>query len=397
MKKQHTLILLTVSVLLGLSGCDTWDKAKESYESAKEKYAEYHEGGEERPFEVVYQTDPNDKQVLISSACNTNEIPKYVYYMTPADTQTVLYDTQHFISYPGRQKPYWDARYINPIHTIVNNSSKPTLPDYSQYTGLDARTGYQNVIIASQAASADPSGSLIESECVSGAVAGGTIINLNDAPEQSIVYGGPQSTFTYRLGNTSLRKVWTSNGDGNLVLQANFKRPLYINYSNNIGGSVVFVVFIQNRYTKTVINYIIGLYSAGDAWQKENRTIQFDPTTGFVHVPTVVSDQSWWSTSSPISQEITEIYSTPDKRVSDDGIWQNFFRVNISYQNLKALLDELAKNPPEGAQNQSFGNDPSQWDLLSIAIQYEVSEVGGKALLSGSFKNFEVYISHLPL
>ncbi len=394
--KKRTL-LLTIIILLNLTGCDILDKAEEAVESAKEKYAEYHGDGEKRPFEVVYQDDPNDKQILISSACGANAGIQYVYYQTPPATRTVLDDTYHFISYPGRQKPYWDVRYVNPIHTAINGSSRLNFPNHSQFTGLDARSGNQNVVIMSQAATADPSGSMIESECIGGAVAAGSIINLNDSPEQSITYGGPQSTFTYQIGNTPLRRVWKSNGDGNLVIQANFKRPLYINYGNNLGGSVVFVVFLRNRYTGTIINYIIGLYSAGDAWQKENRTIQFDPTTGFVHVPTVVSDQSWWSTSSPVSKEITEIYSTPDKRVADDGIWQNFFRVNISYQNLKALLDELSKNPPAGAQNQSFGNDPSQWEVLTVAIQYEIEEQGGKALLSGSFKNFEVYVSHLPL
>jgi len=396
MKKQYT-ILLTTTLLLGLSGCDVWDKAKESYESAKEKYAEYHGDGEERPFEVQYQQDPNDKQILISSACGANAGIRYVYYQTPPSSQTVLHDTRYFISTPGHQRPYWDARYVDPIHTIINGSNKPNLPNHSQYTGLDARTGSQNVVIGTQAVTTNATGSMLESECVGGAMAAGTIINLYNAPEQSITYGGPQSTFTYQIGNTALKRPWKSNGDGNLVIQANFKRPLYINFENNIGGSVVFVVFIRNRYTGVILNYIIGLYSAGDAWQREKRTIQFDPTTGFVHVPTVVSDQSWWSTNSPVSKQISEIYSTPDKRVSDNGVWPDFFRVNISYQNLKALLDELAKNPPAGAQNQSFGNDPSQWEVLTIAVQYEVEEQGGKALLSGSFKNFEVYVSHLPI
>jgi hypothetical protein len=396
--------LLTVATILGVTGCELGDKieeaAKKLYAEAKEKYAEYHGEGQEnepKPFKVVYQNDPNARQVLISASCGANHAVEYVYYTTPADTVRTLHDTQHFISYPGNEKPYWDIRYVDPVSVFINNGSFDHYPDHGTYTGLDVRTGVRNIGIGTAAAQVEAGGGITQSECVDGLLAGGATINLYNAPDQYIHYGGPQSTFTYQLGNSSLSYPWKADGSGNLAIQASFDVPLYFNYGNNIGGSVSFGVYLKNRRTGVVLNYIIGLYAAGEAWIKEKRGIQFDPTTRFIHVATVVSDESWWSTNSLSSTLITEVFPSPNVTTKDDGQWPHFFRVNIAYQNLQALLQELNTNPPAGAENQSFGLDPSEWAVTAINIQYELDEEGGKATLSGSFRGFEAYISQLPI
>ncbi len=404
MKYFNRTHLLLVTALFAFNGCALWDqiedKAKEAYSDAKKKYAEYRGEGEEnrpKPFTVVYQSDPNNKQVLISSACDANAPVSYVYYQTPADTVRVLRDTQHFISYPGREKPFWDIRYVDPVRVIMNGGVYDYLPNHGKYTGLDTRSGIRNLAIGTEAALVDASGGITQSECVNGRLAGGATINLFNAPQQPIYYGGPQSTFIYQIGNNSLSFPWKKDGTGNLVLQASFDEPIYINYEENIGGSVSFGVYLKNRRTGVVLNYIIGLYAAGDAWIKEKRGIQFDPTTGFVHVATVVSDESWWSTNSPLSKLITEVKPSKNKTRTDDGRWPDFFRVNIAYQNLKALLDELNTTPPPGAEGQNFGLDPSEWQVTAVMLQYELDEEGGVALFSGSFRGFEAYISQLPI
>lgn len=401
--KRFTSLLLITTIFL-LNGCTLWDKiedkAKELYEDAKKKYAEYRGEGEEnkpKPFTVVYQTDPNNKRVLISSACGSNHAVSYVYYQTPADTMRVLHDTQSFISYPGNEKPFWDIRYVDPVHTIMNGGTYDYLPNHGSFTGLDTRRGVRNIAIGTDAATVDAGGGITQSECVNGQLAGGATINLYNAPEQFIYYGGPQSTFIYQIGNNPLSFPWKRDGTGNLALQASFDTPLYFNYANNIGGSVSFGLYLKNRRTGIVLNYIIGIYAAGEAWIKEKRGIQFDPTTRFVHVATVISDESWWSTNSPASKFITEVHPSQNTTTTDDGQWPNFFRVNVGYQNLKALLNELNTNPPAGAEGQNFGSDPSEWQVTAAMIQYELDEEGGAATFSGSFRGFEVYVTQLPI
>jgi len=53
----------------------------------------------------------------------------------------------------------------------------------------------------------------------------------------------------------------------------------------------------------------------------------------------------------------------------------------------------LKTNPPVGAENTDFGISPEDWEVTSIMVQYELEESGGKALLSGSFRGFNAYIS----
>lgn len=395
--------ILVLATLLVLNGCEEYDKLVEKVEKeverVKEKYEEYREGkeNEPKPFTVVFQENQNDKQLLISSSCGANQGVKYTYYQTPADTISVLYDTQKFISYPGNQKPFWDIRYIDPVTAYINGGTYDYYPNHGEFSGLDTRSGIRNIGIGTAASEVEAGGSITQAECVNGLLAGGVIINLNNAPTQYIHYGGPQSTFTYQLAKSSLTSPWKADGTGNLILQASFDTPLYFNYAENIGGGVYFSLFLKNKKSGKVINYIIGIYAVGDAWVKEKRGIQFDPTTQFVHVATVISDNSWWSTKSPSSLPIQEVVNTPNKTTTDDQKWDNFFRVNIAHQNLLALLRELRETPPAGAEGQDFGLTPEDWSVTGGMIQYELEEEGGKATFAGSFTGFEAYVSNGPI
>jgi len=418
--KKYKYIIIAISLFI-FTGCDLFkesvdkinketdrigDQINSEYDRAKSKYEEYRgenvdkDGDGEpdpKPFTVIYQENPNNKTQLISSRCSANGAINYVYYNTPADTTRVLQDIKGFISYPGQQLPYWDIRYIDPVSKYINGGDSSGYPNHSQFTGLDVRTGNRNIGIGTYASQTDSAGGITQSECVDGLLAGGTTINLNNAPEQYITYGGPQSTFIYQLGKTALSSPWKTDGTGNLILQASFDTPLYINYENNTGAGVYFALFLKNRRSGEVINYIIGLYAVGEAWIEEKRGIKFDPTTNIVHVATVASEYSWWSTKSPSSMSIQEVQESSSKRTKDDGKWNDFFRVNIAHQNLLAMLQELKDTPPVGTEGKDFGLNPAEWDVTNVMLQYELEEKGGKALLSGSFHGFEVYTSTNPI
>ncbi len=392
--------------LFGLAGCDLADKAEEKvteeYERIVHQYEEYRGEGQEnkpRPFTVVYQENENDKITLISSECVHNSAVNYVYYETQAIAHSrALDDMQNLISYPGKiLKPFWDIRYIDPVSKYMNGGTYDHYPDHSKYTGLDTRSGVNNIGIGTEASKVEAGGSITQAECINGSLAGGVMVNLYNAPEQYINYGGPQSTFMYQLGSSSSSYPWKADGTGNLMIQSYFDEPLYFNFEENSGGGIYFGLFLKNRHNGKILNYVVGLYAAGDAWIQEKRGIQFDPTTNIVHVATVASDESWWSTKSPLSKSIQEVFSTDNKTTSDDQRWSDFYRVNISYQNLLVVLRSLAETPPAGAEGQDFGLKPEDWNVMSVMIQHEVEEKGGKATLSGSFRGFEAYTSQNPL
>ena len=404
MKRITYFIIL--SVLLGLSGCGTWDKietkAKDLYVDAKEKYAEYHGEGEEkqpRPFTVIYQSDPSLKTSLFSSQCAYNQGVSYVYSRNPAEAaRNFISKTNTLISYPGKAlKPFWDIRYINPVNAYIQGENYPGYPDHSIYTGLDVRSGNSNVGIGTDLSVTDAEGSIVQSKCISGQITGGASINLYDAPEQFISYGGPQSAFIYRFEPASHIAPWKEDGTGNLMMQASFDEPLYINYGNNSGGSISFNLFLRNKRTGTLLNIVIGLYAAGEAWIEENSGIQYDTANGIVHVGTVASDESWWSTISLQSLPIQEIIPSSNPSNKDDNSWPQFYRINVSYLNLMAILQKIATEPPAGAEGKNFGEYPPEWEVTTVMIQYELEEEDGKAQLSGSFTGFEAYLSQYPL
>jgi len=370
---------------------------KDGIKDLKDKYYEYTDGDDrgERPFTPIFQDD-KDKVTLISSECNSNKSVKYLAYSTPTDAYSkYLSDIQNLISNPqnGVLQPFLDIRYFNPVSKYINGGSYNFYPNNAEYTGLDVRDGLSNIGIGTTASSGDSSGGIVEAECIDGNLAIGVTINLYDTPEQSITYGGPQATFVYQLSSSSLTSPWSSNQKGNLALQAYFDNPIYANYSTNKGGSVSYGLFLNNKKTGVKLNFVIAIYLIGDAWIEEKAGIKFDPTTNIAHIATLIDDDSWWSTKSPKSQTVKEIKSDISKKTSDDGKWDNLYRVNISYQNLLAVLNELQKNPPKGAENKNFGLTPEDWEVDSIMVQYELEESGGKALLAGSFRGFEVYLT----
>jgi len=396
MKRYKNIFILLA--IIALAGCDLEDKIQREYERIVHQYEEYTGTASDRgekPFVVVYQANETAKSTLVSSACSKNTYAEYLYYGTPAEVSTqenIVSDITN-----GTLKPILDIRYINPVTKYINGGIYDYYANHSEFTGLDVRSGVRNMGIGTGASQVDSSGSIAQSECVNGSLATGVTINLSDAPEQFIDYGGPQITLAYNLASSSLTSPWKASKEGNLVLQGYFNQPIYSNLSTNIGGSASFGFFIRNKKNGQKLNFVIAIYAAGDAWIQEKAGIKFDTTTNIVHVATLVKDSSWWSTKSPKSNEIQEIFSTPEQRTTDSGIWDRFYRVNVSYQNLLAVLNELSINPPAEAAGTDFGLTPEDWEVSTVMVQYELEEIGGKATFSGSFKDFEVYVSQNPL
>lgn len=354
---------------------------------------------EEKPFTVTYQKDTHAKTVVISSRCKDNDTPKYIYFPTQNSAENNIFNTiRNLYTNPTNSnlKPFWDIRYTNPVNKYIDNSSANHFPNHSKLTGLDARGGTQNITIGTNFSQVNAGGSIVQSKCVNGSLTAGMTANLFDAPEQVLTYSGIASTFVYIL-HTNVIYPWETTQTGNLVLQAYFDEPIYNNYDKNIGGSISFNIFIHNSTLKKSINFVIGIYAIDKAWKKEKIHMRYDVTTDTIHVATVISKDSWWSTISPHSNSIKEIFNSPNKHTSDDGQWNDFYRVNISYQNLLAVLKELKTNPPTEIAGQDFGLSPEDWTITLLGVQYELEEEGGKASLSGSFKDFEVYLSKLPL
>jgi len=398
-------IFFGILALFVLSGCDFVDKVKDEYERIVHKYEEYKDAKDEkargeRPFTVVYQQDSSKKTRLISAQCSSNETLKYIYYDTPEDAHRGYnHDVSNFISYTNQSKlkPFWDVRYVNPVTKYINGSNYDYYADHSKYTGLDVRSGNENIGVGTSASKNDASGSIVQLECINNALTGGSTINLFDAPIQSLTYGGPHTSFKYALGSTSQTSPWRSDKTGNLMIQSDFNTPLYISHSENIGGGVSFGLFLYNKHNGKHLNYVIGIFAAGEAWIREKAGIRFDPTTKIIHVATVIKESSWWSTISPLSKSIQQVFKTSDSDTRTTEEWNQFYRVNISYQNLLAVLNELKNNPPSDIVGEDFGLSPEDWEISSIMIQYELDEIGGEAIFSGSFKGFEAYLSDDPL
>lgn len=379
------------------------DKVQEEVERVQNQYEEYTGNEQDRgtkPFVTTFQEDETITATLVSSECAYSDGVQTISYTTHEEAQSNYFgDTSLLVSTPESNlfKPFLDIRYFNPMSRYIDGGAYDYYPNHSLFTGLDAREGVENIAIGTDASKVDNSGGIVQAECINGALAVGTTINLFDAPEQDIPYGGPQATLVYQLYQSSLTAPWSADEKGNLILEGYFDKPIYINHSENMGGSVSFGLFLNNQKTGKKLNFVIAIYAIGEAWIKEKAGIKFDPTTNIVHVATLIKDTSWWSTRSPRSLEMQEISSTPNQRTSDDGAWSDFYRVNISYQNLLAVLDELQTNPPQGAEGVDFGMSPEDWEVSSIMLQYELEESGGMALLSGSFRSFEAYTSVDPI
>lgn len=396
-KRLFLIFLASVSLF---TGCKLGNEARRQYDNLVNLYEETKEGRGKPPFEINYQ-ETSHLSTIISSKCTHNQIPKHIYFATQSDAQHNIFTSiKNLYSYPngGSLKSYWDIRYTNPVSQYINNNDGSHFSKHSLYTGLDTRQGIRNITTGTYASQTDASASIVQSKCIDGQIAAGSILNLRDAPEQTLTYGGISSTFIYQIHTDNHIRPWNTNKQGNLVLQAYFDEPIYINFEKNIGGSVSFNIFLYNPKIKKHLNYVIGLYAAGVAWIRERSGIRYDPTTNIIHVATVAKDSSWWSTISPsTSNSIREIYSDKDARTRDNGVWDNFYRVNIHYNNLLEVLKELKNNPPNEISGENFGLNPEDWEVTLVGIQYELEEKGGKALLSGSFRGFSSFISQLPL
>ncbi len=379
------------------------ERVEEEVERVQNQYEEYTGGDQDRgekPFVTTFQETETINATLVSSECANNNALLHFAYMTHSQAQSSYFtDTGSLISTPESSRfiPFLDIRYFNSVSKYMNGGSYDFYPNHSVFTGLDTREGVSNITIGTDASKVDSSGAVVQAECINGEIAVGATINLFDAPDQYIPYGGPQATLVYQLNQTTLTSPWSADKKGNLILQGYFDEPIYINHSENTGGSVSFGLFLHNKTTGKKLNFVIAIYAIGEAWIKEKAGIKFDPTTNIVHVATLIKDTSWWSTRSPSSNQMQEVSSTPSKRATDDGSWSNFYRVNISYQNLLAVLDELQTNPPQGAEGVDFGMSPEEWEVSSIMLQYELEESGGMALLSGSFRSFEAFTSVDPI
>ena len=401
---KHTLaIFILLFSLFMLTSCNLVDQAKAKYEEYKNAYEETKDKQERgpKPFTITYQTNESVLSTIISSECSNNQIPKYIYFATPTEaSQRIFNAIKNLYSYPsqGILKPFWDARYVNPISEYIKNTNSLDFPNHATLTGLDSRKGLHNITVGTEASKIDTFGGVLQSKCVDGNIVAGTTINLNDAPTQNLTYSGITSTFIYQIPRNSHIKPWKNNKTGNLMMEAYFDDPIYMNFENNIGGSVAYNVYLYNPKIKKFLNYVIGIYATGVAWQKEKAGIRFDPTTNIIHVATVAKKEelSWWSTLSLKSKSIKEIKSNKNAETKDDNQWNNLYRVNIAYLNLLEVLKELKNNPPEEVMGQDFGLNPEDWEINFVGIQYELEEEGGGALLSGSFSRFNVAISKNP-
>ncbi len=385
-KKEMSKIrcIIPILSLIVFSGCDFFDNMFEfdSKSDRKSNLIDY----------IVFDKNESHKRVIITSECRYNEA-SFLYYETMEDAHKNIYeDTKNLISEPWsgkRLKPHWDIRYVNPIELYKSSSI-----NFAEMTGMSFN--HSQLLIGTDASKYNSNASVSAVKCVGGEIAAGTTVNLNDAPEQILDYGGPHSTFIYRLSDLDAVKPWSGKDSRNLLLQANFTKPKYIKSVGNIGGGINFGLFLRNVNNGKYINYVIGAYSAGEGWMKEQSDLKYDTTTKIVHVSTTVDVNSFWSTMSPKSTRVTRVLSSDFKRELVNS-WDDFFRVNITYDNMMAVLHELKYNPQEDVAGEDYGLNPEEWELLSVMIQYELEEEGGKAILSGSFKGFEVYSSKLPL
>ena len=374
-------IFATISFML--SGCEFFD---EMFQFKSQNNRQSSIKG------IKYESDESKKNPLILSKCSINK-PSYIYYETPEDAHRYIYkDTKNLLSKPlNNLKPHWDIRYLNGISRYKNSTVK-----FEKLTGMSFKDSA--LFVGTDASREHYAASVAGVKCVDGKVAAGVTVNLGDAPEEYVDYGGPHATFIYRLANNlNITRPWNSTKDGNLIIQANFTKPIYKNFEDNIGGGVNFGLILRNVKNNKYINYIIGVYAIGNGDIKERKNLLFDPTTKMVHISTVIDRDTKWATISPKSKESIRILSDIDEFKKIYNRWDNFYRVNITYDNLYAVLKELRDNPPADVADEDFGMNPEDWEISSVFIQYELDEDGGKALLSGSFRGFEVFTSKLPL
>ncbi len=389
MKKQF---LLSGLLALFLSGCDFFEDV--AMDPAHE------ESYSEQSTNIVFEDENASKRAVVTASCQYNDNVEFRYFASPEEAHSKYWqETKELVSKPGSGKalkPFWDLRYVNSGELLVKDERRLEIANHALYTGLDAREGDKNIEAGVETADRYSDASVVQAKCVDGVLAAGTSLNLLDSDQQNIEYGGPNSTFIYRMAEDKIVAPWSKDKSGNLLIQGYFAKPYYSKYGDNMGGGVNIGLFLQNRKSGLEINYVIGLYTAGKAWTKEQPELKFDPTTHIVHVSTVVANGTKWVTKSPKSKSIEKVKSQSSIAREDLNKWSDFYRVNITYENLLNVLKELKTNPPQEVDGEDFGLDPSEWKLNSIYVQFELEEEGGDAILASSFKGFEVYTTKLP-
>ena len=349
---------------------------------------------------IIFENENAAKRAVVTASCKYNDEVEFRYFASPEEALSEYWKkTKDLVSVPGSGKalkPFWDLRYVNSGELLIKNEKKLEFANHALFTGLDAREGEKNIEAGVETADTYSDASVVQAKCVDGVLAAGTSLNLLDSDQQNIEYGGPNSTFIYRMADDKIVSPWNKDKSGNLLMQGHFAKPFYSKYGDNMGGGVNIGLFLQNRKSGVEINYVIGLYAAGKAWVHEQTDLKFDPTTKIIHVSTVVANGTRWVTKSPQSKSIERVKSQSSLSREDINQWSDFYRVNITYDNLLNVLKELRENPPQEVDGVDFGLDPSEWKLNSIYIQFELEEEGGDAILASSFKGFEVYTTKLP-
>jgi len=341
---------------------------------------------------------------IISAQCASNNNVDYIAYSHPDEaTASIFYDLnrKNLYSSISSLKPYWDIRSVNHVSKYINGGSY-AYPNQGQFTGLDVNRGYKNIGIGTEISEYAAGGSIAQSECVNGYLAGGALINRFDAPSQSITYGGQAMTFSYTFERNPIN-VWNSNKTGNLMIQGQFEKPWYYNYDGkNAGGEVNIIAYMHNSKTGKLFSYVISVYRTTQ--KIEEKPVQFDTSTNIPHASTMIANGTRYVTKSTFSKSTQR--SRGATLVSDDNTWNDFYRVNISYTNMKNALKSAAntkdKKGIEADNAQLFASNPANlnpanWDVTSIGLQYEIYNSGVGSSLAGSFRAFEAYSTSQPI
>jgi len=328
----------------------------------------------------IYAAD----QTIVSPYCWNNQDIEYLYYKTPADTKrhyNDLYSRGLFTDpYSNTFKPMWDLRYVNPSSSLFDASN------HASYTGLDTRNGYRASAFGTNISQWYNAGSIVQTKCVNGLLAGGAMVNLWDAVDQSIEKekGGPQATLKYHLSGNI--RPW--NNGKNLRIQANFDRPIYTKSSENRGGNINFVATVQNiNDPQKQFYYVMPIWGYNQGYTRSDSTSN-DGNLPFVVAPfvSINDDGTRYAIASQYSNQTFEVIASNNVNpTSDDGRWPHFFRANIPYKSFEKALNDLG-----------FDSRPEDWRITLLGIQFEIEEAGGKGSIAGSFIGYSATITDRP-
>ena len=178
-------------------------------------------------------------------------------------------------------------------------------------------------------------------------------------------FGGPQSTLIYKLDKYNIFPWKTGN---NLAIQLKMTTPYFKNFEGKTGGNIAINFFIIDQKTNKRLNYVISLYTLGVARDYETKDVLYDPSTNTNFISTHIKKGNLYTTISD--------WSSPTNAISKNPGEPNFFRVNITKENLLRIVD-----------------NPEDYKVTFIGIQYEIEEELGKAVVSSEFSGFSAYIT----